>query len=199
MELLGDMHRNLLLEMLKRYQSITDPTDLHELQLIKKIADFIEQTPNCFSRKQLDGHITVSSWLLDHQLDKVLLTHHKKFDEWIQLGGHADHESNPMVVALSEAREESGINNIQFVTNEIFDLDIHDVPAFKQTPRHFHYDIRFALYVEQDEPFIVSDESYDLAWFDIKELLTYGNVSVKKLATKWLAKRSSLCTSKFVV
>ena len=56
----------------------------------------------------------------------VLMTHHKKLNIWVQLGGHADGESDIAQVAMREAHEESGLDDLRLVTPEIFDIDIHD-------------------------------------------------------------------------
>lgn len=91
--------------------------------------------------------MTGSAWLLNPDGTKVLLTHHKKLNRWLQFGGHSDGESNTWNVALREVTEESGIQNIQFVSSDIFDVDIHTIPenSKKNEPEHKHYDIRFFI------------------------------------------------------
>lgn len=50
--------------------------------------------------------------LLNADGTKVLINHHKFLNIWICFGGHADGETNVANVALREAVEESGIENI---------------------------------------------------------------------------------------
>ena len=92
-------------------------------------------------------------------------------------------------MALAEAREESGIDALVPVSNAIFDIDIHAIPARKNEPEHYHYDVRFALRTENSETFTVSDESHALAWVDINRLgeLTQ-EASMLRMADKWLAR-----------
>ena len=70
---------------------------------------FVSAYPNCFERSLSIGHITGSAWLVNQTKTRVLLTHHKRLNKWLQLGGHADGNPNVLEVAMQEAREESGI------------------------------------------------------------------------------------------
>ena len=117
----------------------------------------------------------------------MLLTHHKVLNRWLHLGGHADGESNILNVALREAKEESGINGIKPLNNQIFDVDVHPIPEYKKRsePAHFHYDIRYILIAPITE-FSISDESDELKWFSIKEMKNYQwNESVGRMIRKW--------------
>ena len=70
----------------------------------------------------------------------------------------------------------------------VFDLDIHEIPARKQDPAHFHFDVRFALQVTGSEQFRVSPESLDLAWVPIAQLSDYTDEeSMLRMARKWPA------------
>jgi|TARA_B100000315_G_scaffold259420_1_gene315420 8-oxo-dGTP pyrophosphatase MutT (NUDIX family) len=136
-----------------------------EKSLIEASIQFLESTPQCFNRNNLNGHFTGSSWIVDETREWVLMTHHRKLDLWLQLGGHADGCSDLLKVALSEAREESGFNVFNVLSPDIFDLGIHRIPKYNNTPAHFHYDVRFILESPHGtENIIVSDESHDVAW-----------------------------------
>ena len=176
------MHRDYLTALLNKYQ----PSDEHEAYFKINMLDFIERTPNCFDRTSLEGHITASAWLLNNDLTQVLLLHHAKLDVWCQLGGHCDGDSNVLEVAIKEAQEESGITNIVPVSSEIFDLDIHHIPAFGKDLPHYHYDVRFLLKVVGDEPAVRNKESKDLRWFgQQEELLPTNAESVVRMFRKW--------------
>jgi hypothetical protein len=56
-----------------------------------------------------------------------------------------DGDLDLLAVALREAREESGLSGIEPVTREIYDVDIHEIPPFKDVPSHYHFDVRFLL------------------------------------------------------
>jgi len=114
------------------------------------------------------------------------MTLHKKLNRWLQLGGHADGNENLLEVAMNEAKEESGLTSLRFVDAGIFDIDRHVIPQKGEVLEHFHYDVRFLIEAEIDEPLMMSDESHDLAWipFEAVEDLTGGNASILRMLEK---------------
>ncbi len=70
-------------------------------------------------------------------------------------------------MALREAQEESGLTEMKAVTTEIFDLDRHLIPARKDEPAHWHYDVRFLFEADPAEPLVVTSESKSLAWVEL--------------------------------
>jgi 8-oxo-dGTP pyrophosphatase MutT (NUDIX family) len=151
---------------------------------------FAATQPNCCERTLAIGHFTGSAWLVSADGERVLLTHHRKLDRWLQLGGHADGDSDLAAVALREAEEESGLTDLA-VEPEIFDLDRHAIPARGSEPEHWHYDVRFVVRAQGSEAFAVSEESHDLAWRSINELVDDPQVdeSLRRMAKKWLEQR----------
>ena len=104
---------------------------------------------------------------------QVLMTHHKKLNMWLQLGGHADGIDDLISVAIREAKEESGFDNFVLVSEKIFDLDIHEIPTISEGPIHLHYDIRFLLEADpKDNRIVVSDESHDVRWIPLDKILS---------------------------
>lgn len=117
-----------------------------------------------------DGHLTGSALLLNPKMDKVLLTHHKHINSWIPLGGHSESEFDIANVALREAIEESGINDITFISKDILNIGIYPIKSrpSRNEPAHLHYDVNF-LMIAGHENFIISDESNDLKWFSLDD------------------------------
>lgn len=154
-------------------------------EFLKLIED--EQDP--FVRARLAGHFTASAWLVDASGTRILLTHHRKLDRWLQLGGHADGDRDLASVALKEAEEESGLTGLS-VEGGIFDLDRHWIPERKEVPGHWHYDVRYVVRAGRDEEFVVSDESHALAWREIASLAGDDSLdpSMHRMARKWLAR-----------
>jgi len=174
------MHREPILELFRAYG---EQYPL-EAATVTRITSFVEQNENCFSRELLSGHITGSAWIVDKSADRALLTHHRKLNIWVQLGGHADGDANVQRVAEREAEEESGIASLITVSPKIFDIDIHVIPARKAEPEHFHYDCRFLLRA-RDESYIVSDESHDLSWISLTDMTNYtSEQSVLRMVRK---------------
>lgn len=174
--------RNKFLQQLIEYV----PSSKWEQQCVNKIIRFVSQHENYTDREFAFGHVTGSAWLLNYDCTKVLLTHHKKLDKWLQLGGHAEGESHIIDVALREAKEESGIDCIAPLSNIIFDLDIHPFPQKDGFPEHWHFDIRYLLRVTQPADFTISDESHDLRWFGLDEQYKLAlEPSVQRMFNKW--------------
>jgi 8-oxo-dGTP pyrophosphatase MutT (NUDIX family) len=169
--------------MLRKYS----PKAPEEIEFKKDILRFIEKYEDCFERSLEIGHITASAWILNKDKSKALLMHHAKLDKWFQLGGHCDGNPDVLAVALKEAQEESGIQKILPISREIFDIDIHLIPANSREKEHYHYDIRFLLQVTSDEEIIQNRESKELRWINknSKELPT-DNPSVVRMFNKWI-------------
>ena len=130
--------------------------------------------PNAFLRTHLPGHITGSAWVLNEAQTQALLVHHAKLNKWVQPGGHADGVEDVFSVALREAQEETGITHF-FTDQEIYDIDIHLIPARKEFPAHYHYDVRYLLVAKDGQSVVVSDESHDVRWFDFDQIKNMTN------------------------
>ena len=175
------MHRRKLLSMIESY-ALQYP---EETNTVARFVEFVNAHERCFERDCWAGHITGSAWVVDPERQDVLLTHHKKLDIWVQLGGHSDGEPDTAKVALNEALEEGGVP-VTFEQPQIFDLDIHEIPARKSDPAHFHYDVRFA-FLAAHRDFVVSEESNALAWVPIRGLAAYSEEeSLLRMQRKWL-------------
>ncbi len=131
---------------------------------------FVEAHADCLLRTCAPGHLTGSAWAVNAERWRTLLTHHRKLDKWLQLGGHADGDGDLLAVAEREAREESGLTSVRAVSAEIFDVDRHWIPERKGEPGHYHYDLRFMLVADLHEPLAVSSESKDLAWVPLEQV-----------------------------
>lgn len=149
----------------------------------------LEDVADPFVRERLDGHFTASAWLLDRSRTRVLLTHHRKLGIWVQLGGHADGDRDLARVALREAEEESGLVDLR-VDPSIFDLDRHWIPERREVPGHWHYDVRYVVFADGSEDFVVSAESHALAWREIASIAddAGADTSLRRMAQAWLAR-----------
>lgn len=147
------------------------PDNNEETAVKSKFLELLEEGKIAFQRQNLNRHITGSAFLLNQDLSKVLLTHHKKLGKWLQLGGHCDGNESALHTAFLESQEESGISDISILKEDIFDLNIHFIPKHKEVKEHYHYDVRYLLKANVSEDnIIISDESIDLRWFSLDEL-----------------------------
>ena len=177
------MKRQSILNLLATY--LTEHPQ--EADVTTRFIDFINQHPDCFERSLKVGHITGSAWVVNEAGTHVLLTHHKKLNKWFQLGGHADGEADVLKAALVEVAEESGLEAFEVISPEIFDIDIHAIPARGAEPEHYHYDVRFTVRSTAGDAYVVSEESHDLSWVEIAKLSEYTQEeSMLRMARKWL-------------
>ena len=162
-----------------------------EADVAREFGDFLREADTVFDRIHLSGHFTASCWLVDRSGERVLLTHHRKLERWLQLGGHADGDRDLSRVALREAEEESGLSGLE-VEPEMYDIDRHWIPERGDVPGHWHYDVRYVVWARGSEDYVVSEESHDLAWRAIAEILAdpASDESMRRMASKWVQRRA---------
>lgn len=115
-------------------------------------------------------HVTASCLVFDSDCESVLLNHHGKAKLWGQFGGHLEPEDESLrTAAVREAREESGLGSLQWVSPAPVDLHVHDLSAaFGHCQRH--YDVVYAARAAITDLPVVSEESIDVRWFPLGEL-----------------------------
>ncbi|EKD41971.1 MAG: NUDIX hydrolase, partial [uncultured bacterium] len=129
--------------------------------------------------------ITGSAWVISADGAQVVLIHHKKLKKWMQPGGHSDGNPYTLEVAKREAIEETGLNDIKEISEDFFDLDIHEIPERGNEPAHLHYDARFLFRVSREHQLLMNEEVSDLKWFPVSEVLHMKlEASVERMALK---------------
>jgi 8-oxo-dGTP pyrophosphatase MutT (NUDIX family) len=160
------MDRRNLVELLQAHKAF----DGRERVMRDALVRFVQDHENCAARDLQAGHLTGSAWIVDKDLTHTLLTHHRKLNLWVQLGGHVENDADMLSASWREAREESGLEDLQLLAPDIFDVDIHTIPARRDEPEHFHYDIRYAFQADRHAKLTVSRETRELAWVALSEI-----------------------------
>jgi 8-oxo-dGTP pyrophosphatase MutT (NUDIX family) len=127
--------------------------------------------------------------------EKILMVHHKKYDLWIQPGGHIEFDENPIQAVIRETEEETGIDISAFLlSGERVDEYAFPMPApdlfveekisqHGDSPEHFHLDMVYRVYLpEVREVRLEVGKANDIGWFtreEARDLKTFHN-------TQWM-------------
>jgi len=150
--------------------------------LIKRHGD------RAYGRDSDIGHITASGFIVSPDRTQTLLMLHGKTRCWVQFGGHCDGDKDVLGVTCKELYEETGTDAFSLVSPNVFDIDIHEIPQFKDIPAHRHFDIRYLFEMDPDEPVPGNPESLDIRWVKMDDLEQYSkerSVLVVRDAIRW--------------
>jgi 8-oxo-dGTP pyrophosphatase MutT (NUDIX family) len=122
-------------------------------------------------------HATGSAVIVHPETRRVLLRWHERMQAWLQVGGHADPgETDPFLVALREAKEETGLRDLVPWpdSNEptVVQVVVVPVPAGKGEPPHHHADLRYVLATATPDQATPETETAYLRWLYLEEALS---------------------------
>lgn len=133
---------------------------------------------------QGEKHFTASVWIVTKEHPKkILLIHHKKYDKWLQPGGHIEKNENPVEAAVREIREETGVDirslaeKVVKINKEGSFLPIPEfimeqvVPETSKEPGHFHMDMQYVVEVSEQDVQHNLRESHGIGWFTKEDAL----------------------------
>ncbi|MDF2944792.1 MAG: hydrolase [Herbinix sp.] len=168
------------------------PSNEQEKQDKKIILDYVEKFPdNILERENEFAHFTSSGFIMNKELDKVLMIHHNIRNSWAWTGGHVDGDTNFLHVAMKEAKEETGVNSVLALTENIVSIDILPVYGHmrknKYVSAHLHLSVAYILIASEEEALIINTaENSDVKWFtldkfteeyfDVKDVYLYNKL-----------------------
>ena len=131
--------------------------------------------PDIYVRDNELVHITASAWIVNSSRTKTLMAYHNIMQTWAWLGGHADGETDLLQVALREAREESGVQNIRPVSENLYSVEMLTVSGHvkrgKYVNSHLHLNATYLLEADEtDALHIKADENSGIKWVPIDEV-----------------------------
>ena len=157
----------MLTEVLTGYQA-TGATEVAELNRMRELA---AAAADPWSRSQLPLHFTGSALVLHPASRRVLLRWHYKHDRWLQVGGHGDPgETDPLQIALREAREETGLSDlVPWPDASLQHAVVCYVRPSANEPEHEHADLRYFLATEHPDEIAPENEQSPLRWLTIAQ------------------------------
>lgn len=159
-------------ESLQKFNPYNEQEEVDKKIMLKYIDDF----DDVLTRQNEYGHFTSSAFVLNKERTKILMIYHKIYNSWAWVGGHADGESDFLYVAMKEAKEETGVKNIEPIFKDIYSLEVINVDGHEKRGKyvgsHVHLNVTYLLEADEDEEIhIKEDENSGVKWVSINEIL----------------------------
>ncbi len=136
--------------------------------------DYLQKKPGALRRTDEIAHLTASAWAVNAARDRVLMVFHKLYGSWSWIGGHADGDADLLAVALRETREETGVEHLRPVSEEIFSLEVLTVAGHEKrgvyVPGHLHLNLTYLIECDEADALRVCEaENSGVRWFTPEE------------------------------
>lgn len=120
-------------------------------------------------------HFTASPWIVNQTRTKTLMVYHRIFDSWSWCGGHLDGSDDPLAVALSEGKEETGLTALTLLTKEPIAIDLLPVHGHRKNNKyvssHLHCNLTYLCEADdRAQLYIKEDENSAVSWFAFDEI-----------------------------
>ena len=171
----GKMKMNLK-EQIEHFEPFNEQERADKEMMLEYINTFTD----VLTRENKMCHFTASNWIVNKERTKVLMIYHNIYQSWAWTGGHADGDGNLLHVALKEAQEETGLNHLKVLKQEIYSLEILTVDSHIKrgnfVPSHLHLDCCYLLEADENEQLKVKeDENSGVKWIDINKVIEITN------------------------
>ncbi|MDO4535756.1 MAG: NUDIX hydrolase [Clostridium perfringens] len=162
---------NNFIESIKNYKPYNEQEEKDKKLILTATNNF----NNLLTRENPIMHFTSSGYIINNTRDKVLMIYHKIYNSWSWTGGHNDGDSNFLNVAIKEAKEETGLKNINVITNNIFSIDVLTVDGHIKRDEfissHLHLNLTYLLEASENENLVLNkEETNGVKWIPINEL-----------------------------
>ncbi|BEP28775.1 NUDIX hydrolase [Helicovermis profundi] len=167
----------MYIKQIEKYNPINEQEENDKKIILK----YIDKFPNDILLRQNEAmHITSSSMIFNKEKTKVLMIHHNIYRTWSWTGGHVDGDCDLLYVALKEAKEETGLENIKILNSEISSIDILPVwghyKKSKYVSAHLHLNTSYIFEADDKELLKVNiEETSGVKWIDINKISEFSN------------------------
>lgn len=164
-------------EELKRYEPYNDQEKATKELMLQAISIFNDAI---LSRTNQIAHFSASSMILNEDHTKVLMIYHNIYKSWSWTGGHADEEKEMLSVALKEAKEETGVQELRLLKEGLWGIEA--LPVWGHVKRgnyvatHLHLNFSYLFEADENQPLkIKEDENSGVMWIELNQLADYVN------------------------
>lgn len=176
-----------MMEKLKKQVQAFLPFNEQEMRDKELLLNWIESGVDILTRENTVAHLTASAWVVSPDRNHILMAYHNLYNSWAWLGGHADGDRDLLRVALREAREESGIETVRPVSENILSIETLCVNGHEKrgsyVPSHLHLNVTYLLEADPAQPLRVKpDENSAVAWIAAEDI-------PQKSTEHWFVKR----------
>lgn len=160
-----------LKEQIENYKPYNEQEEKDKEIILKYINTF----DDVLTRNNEFGHFTASSWTVNKERTKILFIYHNIYKAWTWTGGHADGEDDLLQTAIRELKEETGVQNVKPVTEDIYSLEVICVNGHEKRGKyvgsHVHLNLTYLLEVDENEILkIKADENSGVKWVNIEDV-----------------------------
>ena len=138
-------------------------------------------------------HLTASAWIVSPDRSQVLMIYHNIYQSWSWLGGHADGCADLKATALKEVREESGLTDVHFLSDDIFSIELLSVDGHRKrgsyVATHLHLNVTYLMEADPKCPVRPKpDENSGVQWIAVSDI-------AHRSSEKWFVEHvySKLC------
>lgn len=163
---------DILRDNLEKFVPYNEQEEIDKKIMLNYIKDF----DDVLTRQNQYGHFTSSAFVLNKERTKILMVYHKIYNSWAWVGGHSDGDSNLLYVAMKEAKEETGIKNVEPISEDIYSVELINVNGHEKRGKyvgtHVHLNVTYLLETDESEEIhIKDDENSGVKWVPINKIL----------------------------
>ena len=161
-----------LFDIIQNYKPKNQQEEYDRNQMLQ----FMKNNENYLDRENKMGHFTASMWTVNKERTKTLMVYHNLYDSWSWIGGHADGMEKLCEVALKELCEETGVESVRLINEDVFSLETLVVNGHMRkgiwVPSHLHFNLTFWAEAEEFGVLTVKeDENSAVQWWTFEETL----------------------------
>lgn len=163
-------------QQIQKFQPYNEQEERDKQTMLK----WTKQFEDVLTRQNELAHFTASSWVVNRERTKVLMAYHNIYQSWAWTGGHSDGETDLLQTAIREVKEETGIEHVKPICEDIFSLEILCVNGHikkeNYVSSHLHFNVTYLLEADETEMLHTKpDENSGVKWILLEDVTKMSN------------------------